>query len=110
MCEIQGPGGRYRLGEVVHSDKRDIEDEAKALGEDGAEQEIAARPSIDELAFGDMPRLAPGQTVDLDVQNEMKELGLQVLIVSVAWETEQGRRTFQRFYKFHVRLPHLDTY
>lgn len=113
MCEIQGPGGRYRLGEVVHKDSKTASeatgdaaegDEVIRQTRSNNETDSKARPSIDEMAFADMPRLAAGGAVELDVQNEMKELGLQVLIVSVAWETEAGRRTFQRFFKFHVRI------
>jgi hypothetical protein len=44
----------------------------------------------------------PGESVSLDVSAEMKEVGLQILICSVAWETLDGRRTFQRFFKFNV--------
>ena len=118
MCEIQGPSGRYRLGEAVHAEDDKLAavpaeppgqahgraDSDDAEGQAEKQTPKSARPSIDELEYKDMPKLGPGEVVELDVQNEMKELGMQVLIVSVAWETETGRRTFQRFFKFHVSL------
>jgi hypothetical protein len=42
--------------------------------------------------------------VGLDVDSEMKDVGLNILIISVAWETAEGRKTFQRFLKFNVSL------
>jgi len=80
MCEIQSPNGRYRLGEVVHGAEED---------ENG---EFIEPPTLPELAVGD--------SVRLDVEGEVKDLGL--VIVSVAWETEDGRRTMQRFFKYNV--------
>ena len=83
MLEFQGPGGRYRLGEAIHGD------------------ESAS------VASGELPALRKGGGVELEVEAEMKELGLHVLICSVAWETLDGRKTFQRFFKFNVgRTPH----
>ncbi|BEI99704.1 hypothetical protein CcaverHIS631_0407470 [Cutaneotrichosporon cavernicola] len=37
--------------------------------------------------------------------HDIAELGAHILIASVAWETEDGRRTFQRFLKFNVTAP-----
>lgn len=85
MVEIQGPTGRYRLGEIVHGDKGE-----KARDEGG-----------------ELPALANREGVDMEVDSEMKELGLHVLICSIAWETLDGRRTFQRFLKFNVRFTQL---
>ena len=81
MVEIQGPSGRFRLGEVIHQ------------SDDPFEEQGVPPPS---------PALASGQVVELEVEDEMKELGLHVLICSVAWETLDGRRTFQRFLKYNV--------
>ncbi|WWD17484.1 hypothetical protein CI109_101925 [Kwoniella shandongensis] len=101
MVEIQGPSGRYRLGEVVHSsstsqppptDTRDDDDQAATtLATD------AANETLPELKFG--------ESVEIQVESEMKDLGLNVIICSVAWETLDGRRTFQRFLKFNVNPP-----
>lgn len=79
MIECQGPNGRYRLGEVVHDD---------GGGEERGE--------------GEEPQLEAGDGVEMDVGSEMKDVGVNLLICSVAWETESGRRTFQRFFKFEV--------
>lgn len=87
MCEVQSPNGRYRLGEVIHGHK---------------DCEEPSEPLTDALS-----ELAPGESVKLDVEGEMKELGLHVIIVSVAWETLDGRRTLQRFFKFNVDLVPL---
>lgn len=84
MCEVQSPNGRYRLGEVVH----------------GAEED--EKGEIVEPAT--MPELAMGESVRLDVEGEVKDLGLGVIIVSVAWETDDGRRTMQRFFKYNVGM------
>lgn len=97
MCEVQGPGGRYRLGEVVHGqnplkvgvEAEGKEEESPKGGEKGGGEE-------------DVSELESGEYVELDVESEMKDAGLNVLIVSVAWETMEGRRTFQRFMKFNV--------
>lgn len=117
MVEVQGPGGRYRLGEVVHgnqdpvkpkSDTPDVgagdktptgeESPADPADKDGGEE-------AGEQAWEDMPALEAGKAVDLDVETELKELGMQIIICSVAWELPEGRRTFQRFYKFNVGTP-----
>lgn len=82
MCEVQSPNGRYRLGEVVH-------------GQKSPDEEVEGSPEV-------LPELGVGESVKLDVEGEMKELGLHVIIVSVAWETLDGRRTFQRFFKYNV--------
>lgn len=84
MCEIQSPSGRYRLGEVIHGHEE---------GQD---------PLDDTQEAVVLPELEPGKSVRLDVEGEMKELGLHMIIVSVAWETLDGRRTFQRFFKYNV--------
>jgi hypothetical protein len=105
MCEVQSPAGRYRLGEAIHGQSNNPD------GEGGGEKEEA----------GVIPDLESGKSLVLDVDSELKELGLHVLIVSVAWETVDGRRTFQRFFKFTVspwstrssledRLTLLDTH
>ncbi|KAI9639622.1 uncharacterized protein MKK02DRAFT_39946 [Dioszegia hungarica] len=117
MLEVQGPGGRWRLGEVVHGEEA-VPEGDEALAVEGKEEEketgegkIEAEGAGDsaETAVPDentkMPNLSPGEFVEMDVQAEMKELGLQVLICSVAWETPNGRRTFQRFFKFNVVAP-----
>ena len=86
MCEVQSPSERYRLGEAVHGKaERD---------------KSASLQDLDELG-----RLAFDNSVELAVEKEMKELGLHTLIVSIAWETSQGRRTFQRFLRYNVGCP-----
>lgn len=92
MIELQGPNGRFKLGEIVHSNANDGEGNTKAKeGEGGGEEEQEGEP---ELAAGD--------GVEMDVGAEMKDVGVNLLICSVAWETAQGRKTFQRFFKFNV--------
>lgn len=87
MMEVQSPSGRVRLGEVVH----------------GGERPEGMDPSQAETrAWNELPQLAPGEGVELKGEHELAELGLHILICSVAWETEGGRRTFQRFLKFTV--------
>lgn len=73
MIEVQGPNGRYKLGEIVEGE-------------------------------GEEADLQVDKEVGLDVASEMKDVGLNVLICSVAWETDGGRKTFQRFLKFNVSL------
>lgn len=75
MIEVQGPNGRYRLGELAHDGVKEGDPE---------------------------PDLEVGGEVGLEVGSEMKDVGLNVLICSVAWETPGGRKTFQRFLKFNV--------
>lgn len=125
MCEVQSPGGRYRLGEVVHGQEYQssrgqedgasavdpgVSEEAKKNEIDGSAKESAGEagpstpPPVAPPAPLIEPELPPGDSVKLDVSSEMKELGLHVLICSVAWETPDGRRTFQRFLKFNVSL------
>jgi hypothetical protein len=53
--------------------------------------------------------LQVGGEVALSVESEMKDVGLNVLICSVAWETPEGRRTFQRFLKFNVSINSCST-
>lgn len=80
MLEVQGPNGRYRLGEIVHTN----DDDTKPTEE------------------GQEPEMDVGGYVDMDVGGEMKDVGVNLLICSVAWETDGGRKTFQRFFKFNV--------
>lgn len=115
MLEVQGPGGRYRLGEVIHGQKDEPVPasapekgvEVAAEKKEEGEQQIqdaphpGAAPTDPQESF---PELLPGESTGLEVESEMKELGVQVLICSVAWETPEGRRTFQRFLKFNVRF------
>ena len=93
MVEIQGPAGRYQLGEIIHGETKDSE---KTPGEEVQERAVEGREN------GELPALLGGEGVELKVESEMKEIGLHVLICSVAWETLDGRRTFQRFLKFNV--------
>ncbi|KAK4684388.1 trafficking protein particle complex subunit 13, partial [Tremellales sp. Uapishka_1] len=79
MTELQSPSARIRLGEVIHGSSNQGEDTEAA-----------------------MPELQSGEKVDLAVETEIKELGMHVMICSVAWETLEGRKTFQRFFKFIV--------
>lgn len=87
MLEVQSPSARTRLGEAVHGGGR-------AEGTDPA--------TLEERPWDVLPRLRPGEGVELDVAHDVVELGAHILIISVAWETEEGRRTFQRFLKFNV--------
>ena len=87
MIEVQGPTGRYRLGELA---KRQVSSSGMDVdGPDGGDKDL---------------ELEVDGEVGLDVEGEMKDVGLNVLIVSVAWETAEGRKTFQRFLKFNVSL------
>ncbi len=92
MIEIQSPGERYRLGEVVHA-KKEVGEKTSTSGGEAVED------------VGKLSALGIAEMVDMEVASEMKELGLHVLICSVAWETLDGRRTFQRFLKFNVGQP-----
>jgi hypothetical protein len=87
MIEVQGPNGRYRLGELS---KRQISQ--SGMDVDGPEE-----------GEGELELQVDGEA-GLDVESEMKDVGLNVLIVSVAWETMEGRKTFQRFLKINVSL------
>lgn len=87
MMEVQSPGGRVRLGEVVHG---------------GARPEGMDPSQAETRAWDELPALEPGGGVELSGEHEINELGLHILICSVAWETAAGRRTFQRFLKFTV--------
>jgi hypothetical protein len=129
MLEIQGPGGRYRLGEIIHGEETPrpddkLENEKGPVNGDGEKAEDLARDSPEgescvtgesgrsgekddsslreDAAAERLSELMPGESVSMDVSAEMKEVGLQILICSVAWETLDGRRTFQRFFKFNV--------
>lgn len=86
MVEVQSASGRVRLGEAIHGQMSDTTGESPLQG--GQESQLP------ELKFGEM--------VELEVESEVKDLGLGVVIVSVAWETLDGRKTFQRFFKFNV--------
>jgi hypothetical protein len=112
MLEVQGPAGRYRLGEVIHGVKQasaegegDEKEGGKSDGQDTSQKQPLEGPA--EPGVRRFPELAPGNSVELDISAEMKEMGLQVLICSVAWETMDGRRTFQRFFKFNVGVTPL---
>ncbi|OCF60407.1 hypothetical protein L486_00040 [Kwoniella mangroviensis CBS 10435] len=95
MLECQGPGGRFRLGEVIHSNLTDVKADDTDEPRRDEEQE-----QVDKLSI-----LRYGESVSLKIDNEIKDLGVNVLIVSVAWETLEGRKTFQRFLKFNVIPP-----
>jgi hypothetical protein len=108
MLEVQGPGGRWRLGEIIHGEEGKVEGQDEQDGSESAtvkeekgdeevDQEEGKEEEVKKVSI-----LPPGEFVEMDVSAEMKELGLQVLICSVAWETESGRKTFQRFFKFNV--------
>jgi hypothetical protein len=84
MIEVQGPNGRYRLGELVNRPPVS----SSGMDLDGEEE-------------GESVLEIDGE-VGLDVDSEMKDVGLNILIISVAWETPEGRKTFQRFLKFNV--------
>lgn len=87
MVEVQSPSARTRLGEAVHGGPRP----------EGAEPATAEARPWDEL-----PRLPASEAVEIDVEHDVAEMGQHILICSVAWETPEGRRTFQRFLKFNV--------
>ncbi|GMK59445.1 hypothetical protein CspeluHIS016_0800510 [Cutaneotrichosporon spelunceum] len=89
MLEVQSPGARTRLGEAVHGGREAGTDPATA----------------ESRAWSELLCLKPGESVELDVSHDIVELGAHILIASVAWETEDGRRTFQRFLKFNVTAP-----
>lgn len=107
MLEVQGPGGRWRLGEIIHGQQQ-VEEQSGVAVKDDEESETEGNTEEDEAGQvleapkRKVPILPPGEFVEMDVMAEMKELGLQVLICSVAWETSSGRKTFQRFFKFNV--------
>ncbi|KAL1405415.1 hypothetical protein Q8F55_009046 [Vanrija albida] len=90
MLEVQSPSGRFRLGEVIHEGSR-------AEGSEPAQAE--------DRAYDELPRLEAGESVQIDAGHDIAELGSHILICSVAWETPEGRRTFQRFLKFTVNAP-----
>ena len=96
MVEIQGPAGRYQLGEIIHRKPK--------RSEESPSGEVQVHP-VEQAENGELPALMGGEGVELEVESEMKEIGLHVLICSVAWETLDGRRTFQRFLKFNVSCP-----
>ena len=100
MIEIQGPGGRYRLGEVIHGAETQKEKEKEK------ENDTAGKTQSTEVVKEDveLSALVKGDSVELDVESEMKEIDLHVLICSIAWETPEGRRTFQRFLKFNASI------
>ncbi|WWC89524.1 uncharacterized protein L201_004448 [Kwoniella dendrophila CBS 6074] len=107
MIETQGPGGRFRLGEVVHQNNKpennNIDDDDTKIQK---QSEVDDDNDIEnEQNENKLPILKYGEKVDIKLENEIKDLGLNVLIVSIAWETLEGRKTFQRFLKFHVNPP-----
>ncbi|WVQ67873.1 uncharacterized protein L199_006078 [Kwoniella botswanensis] len=102
MLECQGPGGRFRLGEVIHSNDNDKSKD----GEQPSSATSENNPSAQEgQEHEELSILRYGEKVNLKIDNEIKDLGVNVLIVSVAWETLEGRKTFQRFLKFNVIPP-----
>ena len=130
MCEVQGPGGRYRLGEVVHGQLQKLSsstapaiNESKQKSESAEDDDVGGRAEdvkddrekgestrdvqVDQEKINAESELPKGEHIQLDVESEMKELGMHVLICSVAWETADGRRTFQRFLKFNVGHTYL---
>ncbi|WVQ77228.1 hypothetical protein IAR50_006911 [Cryptococcus sp. DSM 104548] len=96
MLELQTPTTRTRLGEVIHG--------KSSLADSALEEE---RNRVEPIKPGEeeIPELAFGERVELGVESEVKDMGLGVLIVSVAWETLDGRKTFQRFFKFNAITP-----
>ncbi|WVQ99239.1 hypothetical protein IAU59_006371 [Kwoniella sp. CBS 9459] len=105
MVEVQGPSGRYRLGEVIHSNKVDTNDTAEAKDEITKVDQPQADDDAPQLEGEELPSLKFGDNVTIQMESEMKDLGMNVVIVSVAWETLEGRRTMQRFLKFNVNPP-----
>ncbi|KAL7421536.1 hypothetical protein Q5752_003305 [Cryptotrichosporon argae] len=91
MLELQSPGARTRLTEVIHGQS--------------ARDEGTAPDEQETRAFDNLPRLEPGEGIDVLGEGEVKELGTWIGICSVAWETRDGRKTFQRFFKFNVTPP-----
>ncbi|WWC61668.1 uncharacterized protein I303_104253 [Kwoniella dejecticola CBS 10117] len=123
MVECQGPAGRFRLGEVIHRDSASkpesksksissskMEDEKESESpfiedkDQDQEQDIDA-DEADDSQGETLPVLKHGEKVNIQIENEIKDLGMNILIVSVAWETLEGRKTFQRFLKFNVNPP-----
>jgi hypothetical protein len=92
MIEVQGPNGRYKLGELVNRHSGLILEDGGKDGSGSMEMDLQV-----------------GGEVALSVESEMKDVGLNVLICSVAWETPEGRRTFQRFLKFNVSINSCST-
>lgn len=86
MIEVQSPGARTRLGEAVH----------------GGRAEGTEPAAAEERPWDALPKLKAGEGMEIEVAHDVAELGAHILICSVAWETEEGRRTFQRFLKFNV--------
>ncbi|KIR67096.1 hypothetical protein I314_02309 [Cryptococcus bacillisporus CA1873] len=89
MTEVQSASGRVRLGEAIH----------------GQMSDTTGEPPLQKGQESQLPELKFGEMVELQVESEMKDLGLGVMIVSVAWETLDGRKTFQRFFKFNIITP-----
>ncbi|WWC93980.1 hypothetical protein V866_000818 [Kwoniella sp. B9012] len=102
MLECQGPGGRFRLGEVIHSNDDDNTKDGEQPSSSTSENIQGAQ---DGQEHEELSILRYGEKVNLEIDNEIKDLGVNVLIVSVAWETLEGRKTFQRFLKFNVIPP-----
>ncbi|WRT66166.1 uncharacterized protein IL334_003119 [Kwoniella shivajii] len=111
MIELQGPSGRYRLGEVIHSStsskpqggSRESDPDVNGPKTDERKQDLEAESESGPES--ELPALKYGEQVDIHIENEIKDLGLNVIIISVAWETLEGRKTFQRFLKFNVNPP-----
>ncbi|OCF40346.1 hypothetical protein I317_05848 [Kwoniella heveanensis CBS 569] len=105
MVEVQGPSGRYRLGEVIHSSRPVIDASVTKDEEAEGEQENEQLHGDASPAGEERPALSFGDSVVIQVESEMKDLGMNVIIISVAWETLDGRRTMQRFLKLNVNPP-----
>ncbi|RXK38508.1 hypothetical protein M231_04274 [Tremella mesenterica] len=92
MVEIQSPSIKTRLGEIIHQTSSPAD---KSDSENVTESEEGTGFSV----------LRYDEAVILDSGCELKELGNHMIICSVAWETLDGRKTFQRFYRFTVNPP-----
>jgi hypothetical protein len=88
MVEVQCASGRFRLGEMIHG---------AAAREDGTDPSQAESRTWDAI-----PQLMSDEVLELAGSHDIAELKDHILICSVAWETPDGRRTFQRFVKFMV--------
>ncbi|WWC70404.1 uncharacterized protein I206_104354 [Kwoniella pini CBS 10737] len=106
MIECQGSNGRFRLGEIIHqNEKSNHEFENPFIEEDKQEINLSKEEEIKEDKIENLSILKFGEKVNIKIENEIKDLGLNILIISVAWETLEGRKTFQRFLKFNVNPP-----
>ena len=100
------------MGEVVHGeeDEREGGPEPPTQEQAGQGEESGDKPAMEgkeveqvkETVPTSLSEMKSGENVRLDVSTEIKEMGMHILICSVAWETPDGRRTFQRFLRFNV--------